>query len=459
MVTHMDILRLILDRIKPPITHLQSTMIISLLALSISIILAFAYLQVLSKEKIQDFTLDSAKLYIETLTKVRTLYTSEVVDRVTKNGIIASHEYLKHVNAIPLPATFSMLLGNAVNVPGINTRLYSAFPFPNDTATRGLTDDFSKRAWSALNDNPNKDYYSFEEINGIESLRYASADIMRDGCADCHNSHPDTPFNQWKTGDVRGVLEVIVPLAKTANAIDQLIKQTFLVVLLTCLLISAAIYIVVKRLKFILLATKSSSSKVLRINAQLQQKIEQDKLLQEKLMDISFTDALTGIANRRYFDQELDKQWHWAIRKKCQLAVIMFDIDYFKPYNDNYGHPQGDVALKLVAQAMKESQLRPFDIVCRYGGEEFVLILCETEQTGALIVAERIRIAIETLAIEHQYSPLAPMLTVSAGVGTMYPTPDSSPEDLISLADQALYQAKENGRNRTEALNINVEVI
>jgi len=171
-------------------------------------------------------------------------------------------------------------------------------------------------------------------------------------------------------------------------------------------------------------------------------------------MDISYTDALTGIANRRYFDQELTKQWHWSMRKERALAVIMFDIDYFKPYNDNYGHPQGDVALRQVAQAMKLSQLRPFDTVCRYGGEEFVLILSETDLTGATIVAKRMCQAVEDLAIMHQHSAVSSVLTISAGVGVIKPDLGNSLDELLSLSDQALYSAKENGRNRVEAIEL-----
>lgn len=455
----MDILRLILNKIRLPFLHLQRAMIVSLLVLSISIVAAFSYLQILSKQQIQEFSLENAKLYITTLAKVRALYSSEVVERVRESDIVVTHQYRNHANAIPLPATFSMILGNSVNVPDMRTRLYSPFPFPQEKQNKGLPDNFAKRAWTALTKDPSQDYYSFEAVNGIPSLRYASADIMEETCSSCHNSHPQTPYNQWKVGDVRGVLEVILPLEKTASAIDLLIKQTFGIVLLTCSFVSLAIFIVIKRLKMIMLATKRSSSEVIKINDQLQQKIVQDKLLQEKLMDISLTDALTGIANRRYFNQELEKQWHWALRKSCNLVVIMFDIDFFKPYNDNYGHPQGDVALKQVAQAMKESQLRPFDTVCRYGGEEFVLILSETDRDGALVVAERIRKAVESLAIVHHFSAISPVLTISAGVGVMTPAPENSIGQLITLADQALYQAKENGRNRVESLSAVIEII
>lgn len=432
-------------------------MIISLLILAISVSAAFSYLQSMSQRYIQELTLSHAKLYIGTLASARHIYSREVVARLNDSNILISHDYRQHQGAIPLPATFTMLLSDTLDIPNISSRLYSPFPFVDISGSNGLRDQFAKDAWHALNKKPEQDFYRFEQLDGMNVLRYAHADIMKKGCIDCHNNHPLTPNHQWRVGDVRGILEVIVPLGETATSIDQMLKQTFVFLLLACGLVSLIIFILLRHLKRMVLSANNSNSATLALNSQLQRQIAQDKLTQEQLKDMSLTDALTGIANRRYFDQELEKQWLWSIRNDRSLAVIMFDIDYFKPYNDNYGHPKGDMALKLVATVMNELQLRPLDTICRYGGEEFVLILSDTNKSGAVNVAKKIRETVEELGIMHQYSDISNVLTVSAGVGVIRPSIHNTIDELIALADKALYSAKHNGRNRVESLSSSVK--
>jgi len=437
-----------LNKIKIPDIHLQRFVVIGLTLLCICVVSAFSYLKMLSTQQVRDISLSKAELYVTILHNVRDLYRSEVIARLDNtNDVALSHHYLNHDNTIPLPEAFSMLIGNNVQAPGIYTRLYSPLPFPNNRANKALRDDFARQAWAALTQDPSQRYVAFEKVNGVDSLRYASAEVMQQSCTECHNSLPNTPYSEWKKGELTGILEVVVPLDQTANAVDNIIKKTFILVLLTCLLLTVTIFIIVKRL----IAARRVSNRVSKLNGQLKQQIRQDKALQEELLDISFSDALTGIANRRYFDQEFAKQWQWSLRKQRSLAVIMFDIDFFKAYNDNYGHPQGDIALRVVAQALKAAQLRPLDTVCRYGGEEFVLILSETDVAGAIVVAERMRQAVEDLAIPHQYSSVGPVLTVSAGVGSLVPQSDGSSDKILSQADKALYNAKEHGRNRVKS--------
>ncbi|NRA59492.1 MAG: diguanylate cyclase [Psychrobium sp.] len=426
---------------------IQQGITVTLLAISLAVTVAFFYLERLSKQQIQKFAIENAKMYISTLTKVRSLYTSEVVNTAKANGLKITHDYQNHDNAIPLPATFSMLLGNNLNIPGVRSRLYSPFPFPWRVKNIGTQDQFGEQAWQALNKNPTQDYYKFEQVNGVQSLRYASADVMRQSCLNCHNNHPQTPFNQWKLGDVRGVLEVILPVDKTTKEFSRLLKETFIGLLGICLATSIAIIIIVNRLKYKLQRAQRSSSKAAVLNGELQQKIKSGKLVQQHLLDISLTDALTGIANRRCFDQELAKQWQCSLLQRKTLAVILIDIDHFKNYNDNYGHVKGDEALHLVAQCMQGSLLRPSDIIYRYGGEEFVLILTGVDQRGAQKVAQRILYNIEQLAIEHNFSSVSSLLTVSAGIAVTLPTPKNIATELVIQSDEALYLAKNSGRN------------
>jgi len=158
--------------------------------------------------------LQSAEQMANALAEFRAIYTSEVVERVRQQGITITHDYEEREGAIPLPATLSKMLGNQIGLggSGTQTRLYSAFPFPWRRADGGLTDDFAEDAWESLTKRPDTPFYRLEELGGIPVLRYATADLMRTACLACHNSHPDSPKTDWKVGDVRGVLEVNVPL-------------------------------------------------------------------------------------------------------------------------------------------------------------------------------------------------------------------------------------------------------
>lgn len=177
-----------------------------------------------------------------------------------------------------------------------------------------------------------------------------------------------------------------------------------------------------------------------------------EKALEEanqKLKVISTIDGLTQIPNRRYFDETLEKEWNRHLRKKEELSVILCDIDFFKPYNDTYGHQTGDECLKKVARTIQASVLRPGDFTARYGGEEFVLILPNTNLKGAKEVAERVRTAVENLEIPHKGSRVAPHVTLSLGGATVIPNEHCTAHSLVDLADQALYEAKEGGRNQS----------
>lgn len=165
-----------------------------------------------------------------------------------------------------------------------------------------------------------------------------------------------------------------------------------------------------------------------------------------ELETISLTDALTGLANRRHFDLYLEQEWARALRQNQAIAMVMLDIDSFKAFNDEYGHPAGDQCLREVARAFEQVVRRPTDLVARYGGEEFALVLPSTQD--ALAVAEACRVAIQALGIVNEFSNVAPVITISAGVCSMVPTSKMSPEFLIQQADEALYEAKETGRNK-----------
>ncbi|MCP8967232.1 diguanylate cyclase [Ectobacillus ponti] len=170
--------------------------------------------------------------------------------------------------------------------------------------------------------------------------------------------------------------------------------------------------------------------------------------LNHSLKELSARDGLTGIYNRRYFDEVLEQEWSRSGRNARPLSLILFDIDHFKLYNDHYGHQQGDACLQQAAQAMQQSVQRAVDMGARYGGEEFVLILPDTNLQGAMLVAERVREKLESLQIPHARSPVSSVVTGSFGVASLVPEDAATAQELLAQADRALYLAKRSGRNR-----------
>jgi len=186
-----------------------------------------------------------------------------------------------------------------------------------------------------------------------------------------------------------------------------------------------------------------------KLEQRVAQRTDELQLLNSKLEALSLTDSLTGIANRRHFDSILQQEWQRAQRLGHPLALAILDVDWFKPYNDHYGHPAGDVCLRQIAQALAATVCRSSDLVARYGGEEFVFIMPMTNAAGALDIAQRVVQAVAALELPHTRSPIG-QVTVSIGVVSITPTAASSAEVLLQRADAALYQAKTQGRNRAE---------
>lgn len=178
------------------------------------------------------------------------------------------------------------------------------------------------------------------------------------------------------------------------------------------------------------------------------QRTEELRQANERLSHLSFVDALTGLPNRRCFDEALDTEWRRARRSRTPLAVVMADIDGFKAYNDLRGHPEGDRCLAKVATAFLQAVSRAGDLAARYGGEEFVVLIPGADHAAAQLVAENIRAACEALAITHPAAPVGAVITLSLGVASCVPAEDSVPASLLAEADAALYRAKQEGRNR-----------
>lgn len=177
------------------------------------------------------------------------------------------------------------------------------------------------------------------------------------------------------------------------------------------------------------------------------------KRYRDFLMNQAFVDGLTGIPNRRKFEDFINIEWKRAFRSRFHLALIMADIDYFKQYNDTYGHIAGDDCLRRIAKTIDDNLERPADLAARYGGEEFICVLPETSMKGALGVANKLAESVATLNIAHNASNVSDRVTISMGIGALIPGDGMDYYSLVGMADNALYKAKQEGRNRIEVID------
>lgn len=204
--------------------------------------------------------------------------------------------------------------------------------------------------------------------------------------------------------------------------------------------------------RVVLQAKVAAMYRLVRMQRALVKLTEQLNEANRELHRISMIDGLTGIANRRLFDESLEREWRRCARLKKPLSIVMLDVDFFKKYNDRYGHQAGDECLKAAAKKVASAVPRASDLAARYGGEEFVLILGETDEDGARWVANRIRLQVAGLKMVHEDSPHG-CITLSCGVSTVLPGDELSVDKLVKSADNALYLAKKHGRNAVAYLN------
>jgi diguanylate cyclase (GGDEF)-like protein len=187
------------------------------------------------------------------------------------------------------------------------------------------------------------------------------------------------------------------------------------------------------------------------VRVQLRRSQQELREANARLLELSIRDGLTGVYNRRYFDETLAREWRRGQRTKHRVALLLIDIDHFKALNDSYGHSTGDECLRMVAKCLTDNLRRPGDVVARFGGEEFAIILPGADIAGARQLAECMRSAVDQLKVRLPEPSIAPHITISIGISSQMPPAGSEPSILIAAADHALYEAKDNGRNRVHA--------
>ncbi|MCA9733317.1 MAG: diguanylate cyclase [Deferribacteres bacterium] len=256
--------------------------------------------------------------------------------------------------------------------------------------------------------------------DSVHFFRYMAPLTMQESCMQCHHE------SGVQVGATRGGISISLPSQKMLAAQTKNKKNLFILHLVVYLFGTACLLFFHSYASFHYTALVQSQKKAA----------------------LAYRDALTGIANRRQFEETLALEWRRAKRINAPISMIMIDIDHFKNFNDTYGHQAGDECLKKVAAVLNNTVTRPGDLVARYGGEEFAVILT-TGNRGALLLAQKMRLKISKLQIHHELTESDRHITISLGVATQYPASESSPAELIEEADKALYRAKNEGRNKT----------
>ncbi|MFC1769855.1 diguanylate cyclase [Nitrospirota bacterium] len=260
--------------------------------------------------------------------------------------------------------------------------------------------------------------FELQDISGMKAYRYMAPLFVEKACLKCHAKQG------YNEGDIRGGISVIFPAQKTLSA--RATGRNNMIWLHTGIFF-AGLFSIIAIFRF---SRKADNA----------------------LLMLSIQDGLTGIANRRHFNNVLEKEWLRARRNSSVLSIIMADIDFFKQFNDIYGHQTGDDCIVMVTDTLSTQLKRPGDFLARYGGEEFVAMLPGTDFKSAISIAESMRQGIEAEGFPHKGSDISPNVTISAGVASIVPDVGSSTtaSSFVSKADRALYKAKHNGRNRVE---------
>ena len=375
-----------------------------------------------------------AEVVVKTLNETNRHYSHTVVRKLeTVEGVTISPNYQNIEGGIPIPTTYTIDLSERLSdkSKGILFSIYSDYPFPERAKTGGPQDAFQVEALSYLQKHPTETFNRKDKVGSHLAFRHAQPIRMEASCVACHNTMPSSPKKDWKIGDVRGVIEVTQPLDSILLIAQDGLQNIYGALITTTVLAIGGLILVLRQFR--------------KINLDLEKQVAQRTQALHRLANL---DGLTQLANRRQFDEVLTTEWRRLQRRQYPLSLLLCDVDYFKGYNDTYGHQEGDRCLIAISRVLERSRKRAGELVARYGGEEFVIVLPYTGCHSATNVAQLIQTSLHELKMPHETSQVSPFVTLSIGIATMIPSPNNHCEQLIKRADAALYQAKKQGRSR-----------
>ena len=378
----------------------------------------------------------TAAMLVDAVNLSRTSYSQNNIKKIRNHGLVSiGPDHYEYPLRVPNPATFAIELAEELSKEenGLLVRMYSEYPFPNRQNTGGPQDQFESDALSLFQHNPDQPLILETSADQRQVLRYAEAIVMSASCVQCHNSLPNSPKTDWKVGDVRGAMSITLPLYGNNDALSTMRSSisyanlTFSILVLLGLVSLMFIYY-----------------RSLRFSSDVEQKVSERT---QSLNTMAHTDPLTGIGNRRYFEEALAISLKKAREQKKDITLIYYDLDFFKAVNDQYGHSVGDLCLEQTAKEVRNS-LRTAACFSRIGGEEFAIILFDVDKPISQGIADRIRRAVRQTKIK----PEPVQLSVSVGVAYCPTGTFIESNDFMEMADKALYQAKAQGRDCVRTL-------
>ena len=371
----------------------------------------------------------TAEVIATTVNQARVSYSADIAQISLHPDITVETLYHGKPLSIPNPATFAIELGEAVSNrdAGIIIHTYSKYPFKNRALTGGPQDKFQQDALAILS-TTNPVFERIEELGGTPVLRHSEAILMEKSCVDCHNYHPNSPKKDWEIGDIRGAIDVTVPLEGGNDDLAAIVRYSYIIFMAFSVISLLGMFITLKR-------THQQSK-------ELDKKV---KIRTNILNEMAYTDSLTLIANRRAYEEFCDN----IINKKCAnslpLAIIIYDLDHFKQINDQYGHDMGDECLIATVEAV--SAILPADnnFHARIGGEEFAIILKHVSNEQLEQTVQRILESVRQVKVLKQ-----PDIKVTCSIGATLATElnETTIKSIVKTADDALYEAKYLGRDQ-----------
>ncbi len=377
----------------------------------------------------------TATVLASTINQARVSYSKNAVAALRAHpDISVAAQYHDKPYGVPNPATFAIELGEAISVPekGLILHTFSSYPFASRKSNGGPKDDFQKAALLKLS-TTNPIFERVEMIGENNVLRHAEPIFMEQSCVDCHNKHPESPKKDWQVGDIRGAIDITIPLGTDDEELTKTVQYAYVIFIAFSVIGLLCMFVTLKR--------------ALNLSSELEQKV---KKRTAALNQLARTDSLTAIANRRHFEEFAQALFNNQSQANWPIALLIYDLDYFKNVNDTYGHDIGDECLKAVVNTVNLALRNSQDFHARIGGEEFAIILQAISNEELQKVIERILVGVSSIEIPDNTN-----IYLTCSIGSTLAPHDSNAtmKQMLCIADQALYQAKSNGRNQAAQLN------